>query len=71
MFKTESREEMFKSKEKRFKITEQEVIGLTSIKIIVDTVTGVNYLQVGEGSVTPLLDANGNVVIDTIVVADK
>lgn len=62
---------MFKSKEKRFKITEQEVIGLTSIKIIVDTVTGVNYLQVGEGSVTPLLDANGNVVIDTIVVADK
>ena len=62
---------MFKSKEKRFKITEQEVIGLTSIKIIVDTVTGVNYLQVGEGSVTPLLDANGYVVIDTIVVADK
>lgn len=62
---------MFKSKEKRFKITEQEVIGLTSIKIIVDTVTGVNYLQVGEGSVTPLLDADGNVVIDTIVVADK
>ena len=62
---------MFKSKEKRFKITEQEVIGLTSIKIIVDTVTGVNYLQVGEGSVTPLLDANGNVVNDTIVVADK
>ncbi|MCI5726614.1 MAG: DUF6440 family protein [Clostridium sp.] len=62
---------MFKSKEKRFKITEEEVIGLTSIKIIVDTVTGVNYLQVGEGAVTPLLDANGNVVIDTIVVADK
>ena len=62
---------MFKSKEKRFKITEQEVIGLTSIKIIVDTVTGVNNLQVGEGSVPPLLDADGNVVIDTIVVADK
>ena len=71
MFKTESREEMFKSKEKRFKIKEEEIIGLTSIKIIVDTVTGVNYLQIGDASATPLLDADGNVVIDTIVVADK
>lgn len=62
---------MFKSKEKRFKIKEEEIIGLTSIKIIVDTVTGVNYIQIGDAGATPLLDADGNVVIDTIVVADK
>ena len=36
--------------------------------VVVDTATGVNYLVTygsGASGVTPLLDANGNVVIDS------
>ncbi|MDE7225829.1 MAG: hypothetical protein K2N49_03070, partial [Ruminococcus sp.] len=39
------------------------------VEIIVDTVTGVNYMNtVGSGTsaLTPLLDSNGNVVVDEI-----
>lgn len=40
---------------------------LGQITILVDTVTGVNYIQtwVGTGGgITPLLDANGDVVVE-------
>ncbi len=56
-------------KEKRFIIKEQHGIGMCSLSIIRDTVTGVNYLA-SFGSdfdiscITPLLDGDGNVVID-------
>ncbi len=59
---------MFSNKEeKRFIIKEQQGIAFGSVSIIVDTKTGVNYLMsIGSGpsSLTPLLDENGNVVID-------
>ena len=56
----------------RFIIKESHrVIGLSSLLVICDTATGVNYLAAGGdgisfSSVTPLLDHNGNVVIDPI-----
>lgn len=58
---------MFDNKEKRFKVKEDQGLGLGAIYIIVDTVTGVNYIAtVGTtvSGITPLLDENGNVVID-------
>ena len=54
-------------KEKRFIVKEEQGIQFGDIQIVVDTVTGVNYLMtVGSGpsGITPLLDENGNVVID-------
>ncbi len=54
-------------KEKRFIVKDEQGIQLGGIQIIVDTVTGVNYLMtVGSGpsGITPLLDQNGDVVID-------
>lgn len=64
---------MFEKKEKkrgRFIITHEQklekTLGLGTLQIIVDTVTGVNYINtVGEGysGLTPLLDGRGNVVV--------
>lgn len=54
-------------KEKRFIVKEEQALSMSAIQIIVDTVTGVNYLLTlggGISGITPLLDANGNVVID-------
>lgn len=54
-------------KEKRFVIKEEQALAFGAVYIIVDTHTGVNYLMtVGNGpsGMTPLLDSNGNVVID-------
>ena len=54
-------------KEKRFVIKEQQNLGFDAVYIIVDTVTGVNYLatvSTGLSALTPLLDSEGNVVID-------
>lgn len=54
-------------KEKRFVIKEDQSLGLGAIQIVVDTVTGVNYLlTVGAAvsGITPLLDENGKVIID-------
>ncbi len=54
-------------KEKRFITKEEQGIQLGSIQIVVDRVTGVNYLMTlgnGPSGITPLLDENGNVVID-------
>lgn len=61
-------------KEKRFKIKEEEGIGFGAIHIIVDTVTGVNYVAVGgvnPTGITPLLDNDGKVVIDPAETANS
>lgn len=63
---------MFEKKEKkkkRFIVKEEQGLGFGTIRIIVDTDTGVNYLCTVETAMTgltPLLDKNGNVVIDDI-----
>ena len=58
----------FGKKEKRFSVKEEESYsGSGILRIIVDTKTGVNYIiteGVGGSSITPLLDSNGNAVID-------
>ncbi len=54
-------------KETRFIVKEAQKLGMGAVQIIVDTVTGVNYLNTVGGSaqgLTPLLDRNGNIVID-------
>ena len=55
-------------KEKRFVIKEEQSFYLGALLVAVDTATGVNYLVTygsGASGITPLLDANGNVVIDS------
>jgi len=57
------------AKDNRFVVIHKEGSSIRSKgihSIIVDTVTGVNYLEVNGGygsSITPLLDANGRVVV--------
>ena len=51
---------------KRFVIKEKQTFGVSEIQIIVDTVTGVNYICTSISGLTPLLDSSGNVVIDKI-----
>lgn len=58
---------MFEKKEKRFKVKEEQGLGMGAVQIVVDTATGVNYLHTigaAASGITPLLDENGNVVID-------
>ena len=58
---------MFEKKPKRFAVKYKESQFVSTIEIMVDRETGVNYLMItqGEGfSITPLLDANGQVVRD-------
>lgn len=64
---------MFGSKEKgenRFFLkSEEHLPKLGTVYIIVDRETGVNYMQtwIGpSGSITPLLDANGDVIVDEL-----
>lgn len=60
---------MFEKRKKRFIIKEEQTLGFGAVKIIADTVTGVNYLCTVETTmtgITPLLDKNGKVVIDDI-----
>lgn len=55
-------------KEKRFVIKEEQSFYLGTLMVVVDTATGVNYLVTygsGASGITPLLDTNGNVVIDS------
>lgn len=56
--------------EQRFEVKlEQKVVGLGNLYILVDLETGVNYLVswIGAGpTMTPLLDANGQVIVDPI-----
>lgn len=66
LFKKKVAEEAAGTKRFRVKLTEQ-LPELGQITILVDTTTGVNYIQtwVGTGGgITPLLDANGDVVIE-------
>ena len=54
-------------KEKRFAIKHTEEKGFMCFQIIVDRLTGVNYLYTNSGNsggLTPLLDENGQVVRD-------
>lgn len=56
-------------KQKRFIIKEEETLSLGLVTILMDTVTGVNYLASMDTKIhclTPLLDHNGNVVIDKV-----
>lgn len=53
----------------RFKLKEKQYFAGGIIRIVVDTETGVNYIlttNLGISCMTPLLDANGNVVIDKL-----
>ncbi len=57
---------------KRFVWRESEGF-IKETRIIVDTVTGVNYLFVAAGyagGLTPLLDANGNPIVTRVIVDD-
>ncbi|WP_214799290.1 DUF6440 family protein [Exiguobacterium sp. s50] len=66
LFKKKIAEAAAGSKRFHVKLTEQ-LPELGQITILVDTATGVNYIQtwVGTGGgITPLLDANGEVVIE-------
>ena len=50
----------------RFDIKARETALLTEAFVIVDKETGVNYLYIGRGyggGITPLLDADGKVVV--------
>lgn len=58
---------MAKKKPDRFVIKENQGLGAGMLYVVVDTQTGVNYLAVGgltPSYITPLLDADGNVVAD-------
>ena len=60
---------MLKKKDKRFIIKEEQTLGWSGLNIIVDTTTGVNYIMTSDlfaTAITPLLDKNGNIVIDEI-----
>ena len=55
-------------KEKRFIVKEEQSFYFGARLVVVDTDSGVNYLVTygsGANGVTPLLDANGNVVVDS------
>jgi len=52
---------------KRFTVKSKQHLSGGIIKIIVDTETGVNYIMtsgLGLSGMTPLLDKEGNVVVD-------
>lgn len=60
-------------KEKRFEVVYKEgsQLGLEGVRmILVDLLTGVNYLAVANGcggyAITPLLDSNGNVTVTAL-----
>jgi hypothetical protein len=59
---------------KRFVWRDREMKGLCKeASIIVDTVTGVNYLLVAYGSgagLTPLIDENGKPIVTRVIVED-
>ena len=58
---------MFEKKPRRFVFKYTESHNFSSIQIMVDRQTGVNYLLINQGngvSVTPLLDENGQIVRD-------
>lgn len=54
-----------KEVKKRFIERESEFLSMTGYRIIVDSMSGVNYLENSRGGITPLLDKNGAIVIDS------
>lgn len=58
-----------KKQDKRFAVLYEESVGfVTSCTILVDKTTGVNYLLTVHGNgtgLTPLLDAQGKVIVST------
>ena len=59
-------------KQKRFIIKEEQSLGFGAISIVLDTKTGVNYLMTigtAQNGITPLLDAEGKVVVDEISIS--
>jgi hypothetical protein len=65
---------MKKIKTKRFAVKEEQGIAGGAMYVIVDTQTGVNYAcagALGPQSITPLLDKNGNLVIDAVEQGDS
>ncbi len=59
---------MAKKKPDRFVIKENQSLGGGLLYVVVDTQTGVNYLAVGgltPSHITPLLDARGNIIVDS------
>lgn len=61
-------------KEKRFEVIHTESTFFTESRIIVDTVTGVNYLYVGSGQgggITPLLDREGRPIVSALPLPEK
>ena len=63
---------MFDKKEKkskRFVVKEEQGLGMGAIQVIVDTATGVNYLNTVGGSaqgLTIMRDANDNIIVDDV-----
>ncbi|MCR4796807.1 MULTISPECIES: DUF6440 family protein [Ruminococcus] len=56
-------------KTKRFIVTEEQAIGMGGLRILVDTQTGVNYLNTASeiyAGLTPLLDENGKVIVTPV-----
>ncbi|MEB7428257.1 DUF6440 family protein [Enterococcus faecalis] len=62
-------QQLFNSPVKTEKPNKKESESLTQsrYKIVVDTVTGVNYLESPRGGITLLLDETGKVCIDKII----
>ncbi len=59
----------FLKNNKRFSVEDVQSFGFSGVKILVDNDTGVNYLVyfIGQSlSMTPLLDSNGNVIINSV-----
>lgn len=68
LFKKKTDEEVTVATRFQVKLTEQ-LPELGQVMVLVDTATGVNYIQtwVGTGGgITPLLDSNGDVVVDDV-----
>lgn len=54
---------------RRFEIKSKQHLSGGIVKIVVDLYTGVNYLMtsgIGLSGMTPLLDKDGNVVVDEV-----
>ncbi len=67
MFEKNEQKEKKPKKQKRFVVKEEQGLGLFAVQIIVDTVTGVNYLNTvgsAKNGITPLLNNTGNFVVD-------
>ena len=54
-------------KPKRFISKESQSFGLGAAEVVVDTMTGVNYLLMhSPDGITPLLDENGKVIVTPV-----